>query len=147
MPLAPLDDAIRSAMRAAGEVRTDAVAMRARSSTTVEELVAFTDRLQTRFELIKPALLYTSVEMQEAVTVIWKSRAPADVMALFGAGQLAGQTVVAAIVGGILGMEPKTRIWDEPSGRYLHRGLAGTDLTPMHAPLDELIAVLDPVDA
>lgn len=147
MALPPLDDAVRSAMQAAAAIRSDAVSLRARSSLTAEELVGFTDRLQTRFDAIKPALLYTSAEVQEAVAGIWKSRAPVDVMGLFANGQLTGQAVVGAIVGQILGLEPKTRIWDEVSGRYLHRGLAGADLAPMHEALDALVSVLGPVDA
>lgn len=135
--------ALTTAAHAAQAIRVRCVDARAASTMTVEDVRLFTNSLQDQFERIGPLLAFQSAEIQATSAELFGSRAPADVLATIAAAQAAGQALVAAILGGVY--DPATdaaHAWHEPSGRILDRALAGSDLTPMHAALDALIAEL-----
>lgn len=63
-----------------------------------------------------------------------------------GAAQALGLALVAAVVGQVYAPGvAAAHAWDDVAGLYRDRALAGSDLTPMHAPLDALIAKLEPL--
>lgn len=62
------------------------------------------------------------------------------------AAQALGLSLVAAVVGQVYAPGvAAAHAWDDVAGLYRDRALAGSDLTPMHAPLDALIAKLEPL--
>ena len=145
MPI-PLSDAVKQAAVAAQAIHADCVRVRAASTLTVPEVVRFANGLQARFDAVKPLLAYQPAEVQAAASDKFGSLAPANVLLLLGEAQALGLSLVAAIVGQVYPpASAAAHAWDDDAGLYRDRALAGSDLTPMHAPLDALIAKLEPL--
>lgn len=146
MSLRPVSDVVRQATDAAASILFAARNTRDAATLSVEQITSFVNQLQSSFARIKPIMAFQATEVQNAATALYGSRTPADVMTMIGAGQLAGQAVIEAIVTSVVTPTTASQLFDPVSNTYLQRNLAGADLVPMHAPLDALIAVLSPLD-
>lgn len=146
MSLTPLPRVVETAVEAAKSVRRSAVDARASASLRAVDMVSLVNGMQARFDRIKPVLVFEPAEVQAAAVALYGSQAPADVLALVAAGQAAGADVVAAILASpISPTATAAHAWDDASGLLLDRAYAGADIAFLAAPLDALIAALEPV--
>jgi len=143
--LQPVQSVVQDAVDAAIRVASDTRAMRAMAAIPLDGLTSYVDRLQRGFEQVRPVAGLPTEDVQTAAAALYGARAPADVAALFAAGQMAGGGVVLAADGVYLAAPARDRVMDWNVGRYAPRNVAGDDLTPLHAAMDALLAALAPV--
>ena len=147
MSLVPIETQVRASVSAAQAVRRAAIALRAESSIQVEALARFANALQARFEEVRPIMAFEPAEVQAAAAKLYGSRRPADVLALVAAGQAPGAAVVAAIAGAPASPASlPAYAWTSDGARLAPRVVAGVDIAFLAAPLDALIAALEPID-
>lgn len=141
--LRPIGKATEDAVAAASAIRNDCERVRGQSALTIPEIVSFTNALQNRFEAIKPLMSFEASEVQSTAVELYGSRAPSDVFALIGSAQMKGQALVGVIATQIYNPDTQpAHSFNAETSIYTNRALAGADLKPMHAPLDELILAL-----
>ena len=142
-----IDDATRQAARAASAIYAASVSMRQATTLPVPEIRAYVNRLQALWQQAGAVGRYSAAEIQGAAEQLYGSRVEGlNVLSLMGEAQVLGAAVATAITTEVYDPEEVSAdVWVETKGVYVTRNLAGADLTPMHAPLDALIAKLAPL--
>ncbi len=100
MPIRAAAPQAPQAARAAAAIRKDAIVQLeavTAGGLHLQELAAFVNRLQPRFEQCKAMLGFTREEAQVVAVELYGSRAPTDVFGLILAGRTAGAALVRAV--------------------------------------------------